>query len=92
MKQHQKTLAQLLEKVTLFPQTLINVKYKQGYDWKTDAKIQEAIKLAEKNLSGSGRVLIRPSGTEPLLRVMVEAQDTLQAQEQAKKIAQTIPL
>ena len=92
MKQHQKTLAQLLEKVTLFPQTLINVKYKQGYDWKSDAKIQEAIKQAEKNLSGSGRVLIRPSGTEPLLRVMVEAQDAHQAQDQAKKIAQTIPV
>ena len=92
MKQHQKTLAQLLEKVTLFPQTLINVKYKQGYDWKTDTKIQEAITQAEKNLSGSGRVLIRPSGTEPLLRVMVEAQDAHQAQEQAKKIAQTIPI
>jgi phosphoglucosamine mutase len=92
MKQNQKTLAQLLEKVTLFPQTLINVKYKQGYDWKTDAKIQEAITQAEKNLNGSGRVLIRPSGTEPLLRVMVEAQDAGQSQEQAKKIAQTIPV
>jgi phosphoglucosamine mutase len=92
MKQNQKTLAQLLEKVTLFPQTLINVKYKQGYDWKTDAKMQEAITQAEKNLNGSGRVLIRPSGTEPLLRVMVEAQDAHQAQEQAKKIAHTIPL
>jgi phosphoglucosamine mutase len=92
MKQNQKTLAQLLEKVTLFPQTLINVKYKQGYDWKTDAKMQEAIIQAEKNLNGSGRVLIRPSGTEPLLRVMVEAQDAHQAQEQAKSIAQTIPV
>jgi phosphoglucosamine mutase len=92
MRQNQKTLAQLLEKVTLFPQTLINVKYKQGYDWKTDTKIQEAITQAEKNLSGSGRVLIRPSGTEPLLRVMVEAQNALQAQDQAKKIAQTIPV
>lgn len=92
MRQHQKTLAQLLEKVTLFPQTLINVKYKQGYDWKSDAKIQEAITQAEKNLNGSGRVLIRPSGTEPLLRVMVEAQDAHQAQDQAKKIAQTIPV
>ncbi len=92
MKQNQKTLAQLLEKVTLFPQSLINVKYKQGYDWKTDAKMQEAITQAEKNLNGSGRVLIRPSGTEPLLRVMVEAQDAHQAQDQAKKIAQTIPV
>jgi phosphoglucosamine mutase len=92
MKQNQKTLAQLLEKVTLFPQTLINVKYKQGYDWKTDAKIQAAITQAEKNLDGSGRVLIRASGTEPLLRVMVEAQVAHQAQEQAKTIAQTIPV
>jgi len=92
MKQNQKTLAQLLEKVTLFPQTLINVNYKQDYDWTSDTKIQEAIKQAEKNLHGSGRVLIRPSGTEPLLRVMVEAQDAVQAQEQAKKIAQTIPV
>lgn len=92
MRQNQKTLAQLLEKVTLFPQTLINVKYKQGYDWKTDAKMQEAITQAEKNLNGSGRVLIRPSGTEPLLRVMVEAQDAHQAQDQAKKIAQAIPV
>jgi len=92
MRQHQKTLAQLLDKVTLFPQTLINVKYKQGYDWKSDAKIQEAITQVEKNLNGSGRVLIRPSGTEPLLRVMVEAQDAHQAQDQAKKIAQTIPV
>jgi phosphoglucosamine mutase len=71
---------------------LINVKYQQGYDWTSDAKIQDAIKAAEKNLSGSGRVLIRPSGTEPLLRVMVEAQDAHQAQEQAKSIAQTIPV
>jgi len=92
MKQNQKTLAQLLEKVTLFPQTLINVKYQQGYDWTSDTKIQEAIKQAEKNLNGSGRVLIRPSGTEPLLRVMVEAQDAHQAEEQAKSIAQTIPV
>jgi phosphoglucosamine mutase len=71
---------------------LINVKNKQGYDWTSDAKIQEAIKKAEKNLSGSGRVLIRPSGTEPLLRGMVEAQVAHQAQDQAKKIAQTIPV
>jgi len=92
MKQNQKTLAQLLEKVTLFPQTLINIKYKQGYEWTSDTKIQEAIKQAEENLNGSGRVLIRPSGTEPLLRVMVEGQDARQAEDQAQKIAQTIPV
>jgi phosphoglucosamine mutase len=92
MRQQQKSLAQLLEKITLFPQTLINVKYQVGYDWKSDSKIQTAITQAENHLNGSGRVLIRPSGTEPLLRVMVEAQDAHQAEEQAQKIAQTIPV
>ena len=92
MRQQHKTLAQLLEKISLFPQTLINVKFQAGYDWKSDSKMQAAITQAEKNLNGSGRVLIRPSGTEPLLRVMVEAKDAKQAQEQAEKIAQTIPV
>lgn len=92
MREQHKTLAQLLEKISLFPQTLINVKFQAGYDWKSDSKMLAAITQAEKNLNGSGRVLIRPSGTEPLLRVMVEAKDAKQAQEQAEKIAQTIPV
>ncbi|MEY4698727.1 MAG: Phosphoglucosamine mutase, partial [Pseudomonadota bacterium] len=91
MKQSNQTLAQLLHKVTLFPQTLINVRYKQGYQWQSDAKMQDAIKKAEQTLNGSGRVLIRASGTEPVLRVMVEAKDPALAKTQAAEIASVIP-
>ena len=91
MKQNNQTLAQLLQNVTLFPQTLINVRYKQGYNWSTDAKMQDAIKKAEQTLNGSGRVLIRASGTEPVLRVMVEAKDASLAKSQAEEIAAVIP-
>jgi len=91
MKQSNQTLAQLLQNVTLFPQTLINVRYKQGYNWSTDAKMQDAIKKAEQTLNGSGRVLIRASGTEPVLRVMVEAKDASLAKSQAEEIAAVIP-
>ena len=91
MNQGNQTLAQLLQKVTLFPQTLINVRYKQGYQWQSDAKIKDAVANAEQHLAGSGRVLIRASGTEPLLRVMVEASDAQMAKDQAQKIASVIP-
>ena len=91
IKQSNQTLAQLLQKVTLFPQILINVRYKQGYQWQSDAKMQSAITQAEQQLAGSGRVLIRASGTEPVLRVMVEAQDAQMAKEQAQKVASVIP-
>jgi phosphoglucosamine mutase len=91
MKQRNQTLAQLLQQVTLFPQTLINVRYKQGYQWQSDVAMQDAVKLAEQQLNGSGRVLIRASGTEPLLRVMVEAADATTAKDHAQKIANVIP-
>ena len=71
-----KTLAQLSEGLTLYPQKLINVPLKAGFDWATNAEIKQSIEKVEKRLAGGkGRVLLRPSGTEPLLRVMVEGQD-----------------
>jgi phosphoglucosamine mutase len=92
MKQQGKSLPQLLAGITLFPQTLINVRFKAGYDWKSDARLKDAIDQAQKDLTGTGRVLIRASGTEPLLRVMVEAQDAQVAKTQAQKIADLIPV
>jgi phosphoglucosamine mutase len=92
MKQSHQSLAELLQKVSLFPQTLNNVRYKQGYDWQSDANLKASVASAEKELNGTGRVLIRASGTEPLLRVMVEAQDAKQANDLAKKIASVIPV
>src|SRR3990167_557533 len=85
-----KTMAQLLGGVTLFPQTLINVRLTPGQDWKNNTRMAEATKAAEAALGDSGRVLIRASGTEPLVRVMVEARDAAQAQSCAQRIADTL--
>ena len=70
-----KSMSELLAKVTLFPQTLINVRLKPGQDWKASARLASETQAVEAELGASGRLLIRASGTEPLLRVMVEARD-----------------
>lgn len=85
-----RTAAQLLEGVTLFPQTLINVRLQEGQDWKSNQALAEESKRVELELGDSGRVLIRASGTEPLLRVMVEARDAQQADACARRIAATV--
>ncbi|MDD5030596.1 MAG: phosphoglucosamine mutase, partial [Rhodoferax sp.] len=81
------SLAQLLQDVTLFPQTLLNVRLQPGPDWKTNARLADATRAVEAELGETGRVLIRASGTEPLLRVMVEARDAAQARACAQRIA-----
>ena len=85
-----KTMADLLGPLTLFPQTLLNVRLKPGQDWKTSPGLDASIRAAEAELGDSGRVLIRASGTEPLVRVMVEARDAAQALACAQRIAQTL--
>ncbi len=85
-----KTIAQLLGDVVLFPQTLINVKLKVGQDWKSSDKLAAMTKTVEAELGDTGRLLIRASGTEPLLRVMVEARDALQARACAERVADTV--
>jgi phosphoglucosamine mutase len=89
--QKKKTLAQLLDKVHIFPQVLLNVRYKSGYDWKSDQKLAQQIAKVESDLKGFGRVLIRASGTEPLVRVMVETEDAEIAMSAAKSIADLVP-
>ncbi len=81
-------LADLLAGVELFPQVLINVRLQPGQDWKGNAALQAAIAQAEAELGETGRVLIRASGTEPLLRVMVEARDAAQARALAERMAE----
>ena len=85
-----KSMAELLSAVTLFPQTLINVRLKPGADWQSNPALQKIIKDVEKELGDSGRVLIRASGTEPLVRVMVEAKDLDQAKLCAQRMADTL--
>jgi phosphoglucosamine mutase len=90
MQRSGKSLAQLLEGVTLFPQKLINVRMQPGADWKGSDAIRSAISAAQGALDGSGRVLIRASGTEPVLRVMVEAAREQDALEHAETIAEVV--
>ena len=82
-----KSLAQLLDGVTLFPQVLINVRLKPGQDWKATPGLADAQASVAKELGDEGRLLIRPSGTEPLVRVMVEARHAAQAQACAERLA-----
>ncbi|MSQ56029.1 MAG: phosphoglucosamine mutase [Limnohabitans sp.] len=88
----QQTPSQLLQGISLYPQTLINVRLQAGQDWKSSATLAQAQEKALEQLGETGRILIRPSGTEPLLRVMVEAQDAKLSQSCAQMIAQSIDL
>ncbi len=85
-----RTMADLLKEVILFPQTLVNVRLRPGQDWQANTRMQEETEKVIAELGQSGRVLIRASGTEPLVRVMVEAQDAAQAQRCAQRIADTL--
>ena len=84
------SLSNQLKDVTLFPQVLINVRLQPGQDWKTNLALADAQKAVARELGDSGRVLIRPSGTEPLVRVMVEARSAQQAQACAQRMADTL--
>jgi phosphoglucosamine mutase len=85
-----RSMAELLADLTLFPQTLINVRLQPGTDWKTNRRLTDEQAAVTRELGNTGRVLIRPSGTEPLVRVMVEARDAAQAQRGAERIADTL--
>ena len=85
-----RSLPSLLSQIALFPQTLINVRLKEGDDWKANPRLAAEQERAQRELGVTGRVLIRPSGTEPLVRVMVEARDAAQAQHCAERLAATL--
>ena len=85
-----KTTAQLLAEVTLFPQTLINVRLQAGQDWRSAPQLEAETQAVQAELGDTGRVLIRASGTEPLVRVMVEARSAEQAKACAQRIANTL--
>ena len=82
------TMAELLEGVQLFPQVLLNVRLQPGQDWRANTRLAQETAAVEAELGDGGRVLIRASGTEPLLRVMVEARDAAQASACAERLAQ----
>ena len=86
----EKTLHQLTEEFFVYPQKLINVRVKDKKAAQADEKVKQAIKDAEAQLGDTGRVLVRESGTEPLVRVMVEAEDAALCAKTCEAIAQTI--
>lgn len=90
LQQNGKTLMQSRQEIPLYPQVLINVKTAKKINLDTHAEIQAAVKAAEAELAGSGRVLLRASGTEPKIRVMVEGDDAALVQHLAEAIAQVV--
>ena len=87
LKRSGQSLADATRAVTLYPQTLINVKVAPGTRWQDNLAMVAEMQAVELQLGATGRVLIRPSGTEPLIRVMVEAHDADLAQQSARRIA-----
>ena len=85
-----KSVSDWLDGVSLFPQRLINVRLQPGQDWKSNAKLASVQREVAGELEGKGRILIRASGTEPLLRVMVEARDQALADSTAQRLADAV--
>lgn len=90
LRQQDKSPAELLGALSLYPQVLINVPMVKGFAWQDSAVIAAARAAAEQRLAGQGRVLLRASGTEPLLRIMVEGRDAGLVRAQAEALAQAV--
>ena len=87
LRADKETLQTACADLVLYPQKLVNVRLATGFDWASNADILAAVATAEAALAGHGRVLLRPSGTEPLLRVMVEGRDAALVMHHADNIA-----
>ena len=85
-----RTLHELKKGMTKYPQRMINVKLSRSFDIAKSKAVQDALQDAQAQLNGQGRVLLRPSGTEPLVRVMVEGTDTVQVETLAKQLAAVV--
>jgi phosphoglucosamine mutase len=90
MRESARTLAATAGGLRLFPQKLVNVRVAPGFDWQASAAIAGACELARAKLGNRGRYLLRPSGTEPVLRVMVEGDDGPMVEALANELAATI--
>jgi len=85
-----KSLVELTSGMTKFPQTMINVKLPKKIDISENLQVNQAVAEAEKQLDGRGRVLLRPSGTEPVIRVMVEGEDATLVNNLVNQIADVV--
>lgn len=85
-----RSLNELSKELVLYPQVLVNVRFQAGTDPLNDSEVQRRVAVAEEELAGAGRVLLRKSGTEPLIRVMVEGAEREQVQRLAQHIADAV--
>ncbi len=85
-----KSLAAITSELTMLAQTMVNVPVAPGFQWSAHAPLAAEMARVQQDLRGRGRVLVRPSGTEPVLRIMVEAADAKMARELAGRLAATI--
>ena len=90
LKRHDESLAQAREGLIMCPQVLINVRLKGDVDPLQSEQVQRAVAAAEVQMAGAGRVLLRKSGTEPLVRVMVEGSDAALVRQHAEQLAQVV--
>jgi len=90
MVKQDKSLLELSEGINLLPQTLVNLKTERAVELAKNSKVIQAVTSMEKDLNGNGRVLLRPSGTEPLLRIMVEGSDETTVKQKALKLCEEI--
>ncbi|MRV73915.1 phosphoglucosamine mutase [Duganella sp. FT92W] len=90
LKRSGKSLEDCAADLVLFPQSLINVRVQAGFDWQSNPAVVAEKEAVERELGDTGRVLIRASGTEPLIRVMVEARDAQAAVTYARRIADKV--
>jgi phosphoglucosamine mutase len=90
LRESQASLAELTAGLVMYPQVLVNVKVPRGFQWEKHQAIQAAQADAERSLNGRGRVLLRPSGTEPVLRVMVEGEPRDAIESAANSIAAAV--
>ncbi|MGQ0653224.1 MAG: phosphoglucosamine mutase, partial [Betaproteobacteria bacterium] len=88
LRESGRTLAELCADLVMYPQVLVNVEVPRGFNWEKHDQIRKAQSEVESSLNGKGRVLLRPSGTEPVLRVMVEGEARETIQGAADTIAQ----
>jgi len=90
MRDSGRSLAELTAELVMFPQVLLNVEVPRGFQWEKHEEIKKAQADVEHSLNGRGRVLLRPSGTEPVLRVMVEGEPRDAIESAAKSIAEAV--
>lgn len=90
VRQTGKSLAELKSGMQVFPQTMINVRMSRRFDLKGSAPVQSALKQVESELASNGRVVLRASGTEPVVRVMLEGRDPAQIQRLGQQLADTV--